>query len=51
MVGEGTEALALTLTGALLQTAAHAIERTPDVPLSESAPRVRAIFERTLGID
>ena len=45
------EALALTLTGALLQTAAHAIEHAPDVPLSQHAARVRAIFSRTLGID
>jgi len=49
--GLDAEALALTLTGALLQTAAHAIEHAPSVPLSENAPRVRAIFARTLGID
>ena len=45
------QALALTLTGALLQTAAHAIEHAPDLPLSENAPRIRAIFERTLGLE
>lgn len=46
--GINAQALALMLTGALLQTAAHSIKNTPEVPLSKNAPYVRTIFERIL---
>jgi AcrR family transcriptional regulator len=46
--GINAHALAQILTGALLQTAAHSIENTPEVPLSKNAPYVRTIFERIL---
>jgi AcrR family transcriptional regulator len=46
--GIDAKALALMLAGSVLQTAAHSIDHTPEVPLSKSAPHVRAIFERIL---
>lgn len=43
------EAVGLSLVGAVTKIAAHWIEMTPDRPLSQAAPRVRAVFQKLLG--
>ena len=46
--GLDAAALAHALMGGVLQAAAHAIDHEPDRPLTELAPRLRAIFARLL---
>jgi AcrR family transcriptional regulator len=46
--GLDAAALGHALIGGVLQAAAHAIEREPERPLTELAPRLRAIFARLL---
>jgi AcrR family transcriptional regulator len=46
--GLDPEALALTLLGSVLQGISHALDHEPGRPLTEVAPRVRAIFARLL---
>src|SRR3990172_6511423 len=46
--GLDPESVALSLIGTATTTAAHWIETTPDRPLTEAAPLVRALLERVL---
>jgi AcrR family transcriptional regulator len=46
--GLDAAAVGHALIGGVLQAAAHAIEREPDRPLVELAPRLRAIFARLI---
>jgi AcrR family transcriptional regulator len=49
LAGLDPEAIGVSLVGTVTTTAVRWIESTPERPLSQAAPAVRAIFQRLLG--
>jgi AcrR family transcriptional regulator len=49
LAGLDSEAIGVSLVGTVTTTAVRWIESTPERPLSQAAPAVRAMFQRLLG--